>query len=1015
MKNKYKVANIKSGYKLGTFCNSILALVLFNPIKRYIGIRNSSILNNNNLFYSTEAFSALPIRSLREIVEFKSGIVKTNPYQGLLKGKEKLKFKLGQGKIYPTPSEYEKYEDICDWQFRIKQIIKEELITGQTYDIAVMGRDILNEEYITYGRHFLINSESNINAVITKIEGNILVNSISLNSGEIGVAKEAGELEAGLRLIVFYIRPVSFESEVHKIANKLLLSKAGNKISKAKNKQELLKLNNTKIKALINSLPNSNLISELGSLIEHSHKESSGIVGSLFKYKKYKILIHNTNIHKSEGIEGIVYKNDHEFFRYTDKTISENAFLRSIGNTTIKYVNNQINYIDSKINSKLVEPLKMEIVRDKNYGTFDIETALDINNKFIPVSCGWKNNKNYKDYIITNYDSTESMFKNCFEDMFNYNNYTWYAHNLGGFDVVFILKILFDNYTKTKVQFKDGKPLSIKVSWTTKDSKNKNKTKNIVFKDSYKIQPLSIRNLIKAMDITTQKLYFPYLFMKTDNMNYEGKLPDKSYFENISDLEYSKIAEEFKDKNWILKDELLKYMKNDIVSLYQIIDKFSKELYELENLNITSVSTLSTIALNTYLTKYYNEKKTPIHIPRYANYLDIKNAYFGGRVEVLKGYAENIYIYDVVSLYPYCMLKDLPVGEMSKSTDTNLNNYFGFCYATVNVPKGIRAPLLPFRRDNGGLIYPTGTWSGWFTSEILKKARDTQKVKIQVHHGYKMEKSKDLFSKFVEKYSKIKIMAEKEGNNAKRSTAKLILNSLYGRLGLKYEPYKIDFVSSSVADLISINHEVIDRLSFDNYIELIKYTTAPSEILKELNREEYNKLKSKTDLNGEHVVRSLTIPAMITSHGSIAMNPFLNIPDNPCYYTDTDSLFLKSPLDDKYVGTELGKFSFKGLAKRAYFISPKTYCLIMEDDSIIIKCKGLNKKLLNENHFKELLSGKNVTIDTRKIFTNLKKGTGGIKSMNFTIKPEINNRKSIKGEHLNFETEPFHVIDGVVQ
>ena len=599
--------------------------------------------------------------------------------------------------------------------------------------------------------------------------------------------------------------------------------------------------------------------------------------------------------------------------------------------------------------------------------------------------------------------------------MFKHSNYTWYTHNLGGFDVVFILKILLNNYTKTNVQFKDSKPLSIKVSVTTKNNKNKINTKNIVFKDSYKIQPLSIRSLIKEMDITTKKLYFPYLFMKIDNMNYEGTLPDKSFFEDIPELEYKKIADEFKDKIWILRDELLKYMKNDIVSLYQIIDKFSKEIYELENLNITSVSTLSSIALNTYLTNYYNKKNTPIHIPRYANYLDIKNAYFGGRVEVFKGYVENIYIYDVVSLYPYCMLKELPIGEIYRSTDINIDNYFGFCYATVNVPRGIKAPILPFRMDSGGLIYPTGNWSGWYTSEILKKARDTQNVNIQVHHGYKMDKSKELFSKYVEKYSKIKIKAEKEGNNAKRCTAKLMLNSLYGRLGLKYDPYRIDFVSPSDADLISINHEVIDRLSIDNYIDLIKYTTAPSEFLKEINREEYNKLKSKTDLNGEHAVRALTIPAMITSHGSIFMNPFLNLPDNPCYYTDTDSLFMKYPLEDKFVGTELGKFSFKGIAKRAYFISPKTYCLIMEDDTVILKCKGLDNKLLNENHFKDLLSGNNVTFDTRKIFTNIKKGTGGIKSMNFTIKPEINNRKSINNEQLNFDTEPYHVIDGEVQ
>ena len=52
---------------------------------------------------------------------------------------------------------------------------------GNIYDIAVLGHDILNEEYITYGKHFLINNESDINAVITKIEGNIFVNSLTIN------------------------------------------------------------------------------------------------------------------------------------------------------------------------------------------------------------------------------------------------------------------------------------------------------------------------------------------------------------------------------------------------------------------------------------------------------------------------------------------------------------------------------------------------------------------------------------------------------------------------------------------------------------------------------------------------------------------------------------------------------------------------------------------------------------------------------------------------------------------
>jgi hypothetical protein len=149
-------------------------------------------------------------------------------------------------------------------------------------------------------------------------------------------------------------------------------------------------------------------------------------------------------------------------------------------------------------------------------------------------------------------------------------------------------------------------------------------------------------------------------------------------------------------------------MKNDIIALYEIIDIFSNEMFDLENLNITDVSSISSTALKTFLSNYYNKHKTPIHIPRHKNYMDIKNAYYGGRVEVFKGYAENVYIYDVVSLYPSIMLKDLPIGSLIESTDTNLNNYFGFCYASVNVPEGIKAPPLPFRKENGGLIYPSG-------------------------------------------------------------------------------------------------------------------------------------------------------------------------------------------------------------------------------------------------------------------------------------------------------------------
>jgi hypothetical protein len=45
------------------------------------------------------------------------------------------------------------------------------------------------------------------------------------------------------------------------------------------------------------------------------------------------------------------------------------------------------------------------------------------------------------------------------------------------------------------------------------------------------------------------------------------------------------------------------------------------------------------------------------------------------------------------------MLQDMPIGDIIKSTDPNLDNYFGFCYATVNVPNNTYNPVLPFRDD----------------------------------------------------------------------------------------------------------------------------------------------------------------------------------------------------------------------------------------------------------------------------------------------------------------------------
>jgi hypothetical protein len=465
---------------------------------------------------------------------------------------------------------------------------------------------------------------------------------------------------------------------------------------------------------------------------------------------------------------------------------------------------------------------------------------------------------------------------------------------------------------------------------------------------------LSLEKLIEDFSIETKNLPFPYWFVTKNNLKYEGEIPNYNYFYKYFNLEnynnYLNLSKNFnKDNPWNLIEETKKYIFNDVKSLYEIIEIFNKEIYNLENYNITDVISISSLALNIFLTNYYNQNKTPIHIPRLAQYNEIKTAYFGGRVEIYKPYGEDLYIYDVNYLYPKVMLNDMPIGNLIKSSDTNLDNYFGFCYATVNVPDNINKPILPFRDELGNVYNPTGNWTGMFSSEILKYARDVDKAEIIIHYGYKFDRGKDVFKEYVEHYFNLK--KEAKDNKTLRLLFKLLLNALYGRLGLKYINSKTKFVTSSEAKELSLIYQILENITIDeeNDLELIKYTLEPSDVLKDIDQKSYLDLVSKQNNNEDFINRSLPISAMITSYASCYMQKFLNLPNNDCYYSDTDSVILQKPLDSKYVGDNLGQFKFLGKIKKAYFISPKLYCLILDNGETIFKSKGIDSKELNEN------------------------------------------------------------------
>ena len=119
-----------------------------------------------------------------------------------------------------------------------------------------------------------------------------------------------------------------------------------------------------------------------------------------------------------------------------------------------------------------------------------------------------------------------------------------------------------------------------------------------------------------------------------------------------------------------------------------------------------------------------------------------------------KPYGENLYYYDVNSLYPSSMLDDMPIGKTrwvsdlgSKKSKIVLNDMFGFIRAFIICPKHIKKPLLPYKKDDGTIIFPTGRFLGVYFSEELKYAVSLG-YKVYPICGYIFDRKESPFKPF---------------------------------------------------------------------------------------------------------------------------------------------------------------------------------------------------------------------------------------------------------------------------
>ena len=94
-----------------------------------------------------------------------------------------------------------------------------------------------------------------------------------------------------------------------------------------------------------------------------------------------------------------------------------------------------------------------------------------------------------------------------------------------------------------------------------------------------------------------------------------------------------------------------------------------------------------------------------------------------------------------------------------------------------------------------------------YCSELLKYVRDVHNYKIRVLYGYKFENTHDLFTEYVNKYYNIKSRMN-DNISINRTTAKLMLNSLYGRTGMRIDDIRTELTDSETSALLQKKYDV---------------------------------------------------------------------------------------------------------------------------------------------------------------------------------------------------------------
>lgn len=304
----------------------------------------------------------------------------------------------------------------------------------------------------------------------------------------------------------------------------------------------------------------------------------------------------------------------------------------------------------------------------------------------------------------------------------------------------------------------------------------------------------------------------------------------------------------------------------------------------------------------------------------------IRQAYYGGLVFLTD---TNIHYgavtYDVNSSYPSVMYDyGVPYGRAFK-TDDYLCGKMGIYRCRVRAPDNLIVPILPARNHRGAMRWYKGEFDTCVTNvELIFAAKHGYEI-LEIYEGICFEETVFPFNPMIDL---CKMLREGYPKTAIEAVAKLIQNSLYGKFGARRERLRMMNVSA---------------MDEEDFIGATPYDAEGN-------------WYTKSEL--DDTMRCLPEWAVfITAHARLKLlSTIYAIGPEHVLYGDTDSITVKAGHSD-YVdsGSKYGQWKLEKEWAEFRAIAPKVYTGILTNGKRLGAAKGLPRKGITDDHWKELL------------------------------------------------------------